>query len=384
MEGRTDIFQKIESSVKPSDFNIWVHCASLGEFEQGRPLIEKIKREHPDAKIILTFFSPSGYEIRKNYGFADAVFYIPIDSRKNARRFLELVRPRLVIFVKYEFWYYYFMAISRRKIPFLMISAVFRRSQTFFQWYGSLFRKMLSGVSHFFVQDGSSQRLLRELDLGNSTICGDTRIDRVLEISANIQPIQKIEDFLQGGKSIIGGSVYMAECRHLQQALSEGLIKDKLILVPHDVSDGHIREIQNLFGIDTVLYTEYSEKDRNKQVMIVNTVGILSSIYQYGQIAIIGGGFGKSIHNILEPAAFGLAIVFGPNYHKFKEAHEMLASNAVFSYHDYPKFAKLLEHFSSEKELALAGNASRTYLQMNAGGTEKIYKWVVEKGYLNI
>ena len=382
VDGRKNIFEKIKGELKPDEFRVWVHCASLGEFEQGRPLIEKIKKEHPEIKIVLTFYSPSGYEIRKNYAHADYVFYLPADTHKNARKFLDLVKPRFIIFVKYEFWFHYFTGIYRRKIPFIMVSAVMRTSQSFFKWYGNVFRKMLNAVTFFFTQDNYSQKLLHQLDLGNSTVCGDTRIDRVIDIAKNVSSIPAIEAFINGQKAIIGGSVYIKECTDIQEAINAGIIKEKLVIVPHDISASNIKSIREIFGNKAALYSELTEADHSKQILIVNTVGLLSSIYQYGQIAIIGGGFGKGIHNLLEPATFGLPMIFGPNYHKFKEAHEFISCSAGFSYRSYEGLAKTLTHLSSEKELLLSANAARTYIEMYAGGTEKIYSWIEEKGYL--
>jgi 3-deoxy-D-manno-octulosonic-acid transferase len=362
---------------------IWMHCSSLGEFEQGRPLLGKLRAQHPEKKILLTFFSPSGYEIRKNYPNADHVFYLPMDGKKNANDFLDLVKPELVIFVKYEFWYHYFTAISQRRIPFILISALFRPDQVFFKWYGALYRSMLNTLTHIFVQDTRSQKLLAKIGYTNATIINDTRIDRVYSISQQAQKIPTIELFLQGKKALIGGSVYDIENELIHKAYSKQALLSKIIIVPHEVDEAHLEEILKVWGDDAVRYTRFREQDADKQVMIVDTVGLLSSIYQYGILAIIGGGFGKAgIHNTLEPAAFGLPVIFGPNYDKFVEAKEMLATGGAFAISNYIEFQKVLTILYNEDVFMSAHNASAAYITEHTGGTEAVYDWLVRNNKL--
>lgn len=361
----------------------WMHCSSLGEFEQGRPLLEMLRQQHPEKKIVLTFFSPSGYEIRKNYPNADHVFYLPMDGKKNANDFLDLLKPELVIFVKYEFWYHYFMAISNRRIPFILISAIFRPEQIFFKWYGALHRSMLKALTHIFVQDTRSQKLLTKIGYTHTSIINDTRIDRVYSISRQAQRIPTLELFLQGKKAVIGGSLYDIENQLIHKAHTKQALLGKIIIVPHEVDEVQLEEILNVWGDDAVRYTQFREQDASKQVMIVDTVGLLSSIYQYGILAIIGGGFGKGgIHNTLEPAAFGLPVIFGPNYEKFAEAKEMIASGGAFAISNYIEFQKVLTILYNEDVFMSAHKASAAYIAEHTGGTQAVYDWLVNKNML--
>jgi 3-deoxy-D-manno-octulosonic-acid transferase len=381
LDGRTDLLEHIKATLKPNETRIWMHCASLGEFEQGRTLLELIKSRRPELKIVLTFFSPSGYEVRKDYQNADYVFYLPLDGKTNSASFLDIVKPKFVIFVKYEFWYHYFRSIERAKIPFIIISAVFRKTQPFFKWYGWLFRKMLSIPLHIFVQDKYSQNILKEFDLGNVTVCGDTRVDRVISITNAATQLPIISKFLAGFNALIVGSAYIEESQLILKAIKDGIISEKIILVPHSVDNANIEKIKLMFGDMAALYSSYVENDNKKQVLIIDTIGILSKVYKYGSLALIGGGFGKGIHNILEPAAFGLPVMFGPHHHKFMEANEMLASNAAFSFDSYESFCHILNHLKDENELSLAGDAAKFYVNMNAGSSEKIYKWLEGRNF---
>ena len=325
-EGRKNIFKHIKQQVFPHDKRIWFHFASLGEFEQGRPVLEKIKSNYPEASIFITFFSPSGYEIRKNYNLADHVFYLPLDTQKNAQKFIRLVRPSIAIFTKYEYWYHYFAELQRNKIPLFIISAIFRKEQPFFKWYGSLHRKMLSMVSHVFVQDENSRRLLEEIRLKNVTVSGDTRFDRVAENASSVKKIPLIEEF-RGDKNVfIAGSTWAEDEKILSQLVKK-YPEWKFIIAPHEATLGRINEVKGLFA-DHITYSAASSQPtelRKHQTLIIDNIGLLSAVYQYGKVAYIGGGFGKGIHNIQEALAFGLPVIFGPEYMKFKEAVELVA-----------------------------------------------------------
>ncbi|MDQ3073229.1 MAG: 3-deoxy-D-manno-octulosonic acid transferase [Bacteroidota bacterium] len=381
VKGRKGIFKEIEKSVDRNEKRLWFHAASLGEFEQGRPLIELIKAHHPDHKIVLTFFSPSGYEVRKNYGVADHVFYLPLDTPANAAQFIGLIKPQFAIFIKYEYWYNYFNTLKRQSIPLFMLSAAFRPEQPFFRKTGSLHREMLGCVNHFFVQDEASGKLLQESGFSNYTIVPDTRIDRVWQISRKAEQLPVIEDFLNGEKAIIAGSIYKAENDILVSAFREGHIHGKIILVPHSVDENTLHEIEKSWGGHITRYSRWGAGD-DKQVLLVDVIGLLSGIYQYGSTAIIGGGFGKSIHNILEPAAFGLPVLFGPNFHKFREAQELIEMGGAATF-DNPEVLRsyLAKLADTEKRMEM-GAISANYIDRNTGGTEIVYRWLQNNGLL--
>ena len=384
ISGRENLLTRIANDFKeidPEKERIWMHCASLGEFEQGRPLIEALRQQKPEAIIVLTFFSPSGYEIRKNYPNADYVYYLPSDTKKNAREFLSIIRPSLVIFVKYEFWFHYFMETKKSDARFILISASFRKSQLFFKWYGGMYRKMLGALSHIFVQDQKSFALLAKNGFNNVTISGDTRIDRVQNIALHSRSLPTLEMFLHGEKAFTGGSIYPIENEFIRKAYLEKIIRGKIILAPHQVDTAHLQNILELWGDEAILYTVFNEKEAaDKSVLIVDTIGMLSNIYKYTSMAMIGGGFGKGIHNTLEPAAFGIPIVFGPKYDKFKEAEEMRESGAAFSFEDYEGFKNILLKLQDEQIASVAGEKAREYIQANSGGTKKIIDWLETRG----
>jgi len=378
--GRKDIFKKIENAIAEGELKaerIWMHCASLGEFEQGRPVLEALRKDRPDALIILTFFSPSGYEQRKNYPNADHVFYLPSDTKNNAKRFLYLIRPTLVIFVKYEFWYHYFNEINKLDIRFILISAIFRKNQVFFKWYGGLYRKMLRCLSFIFVQDTKSVTLLDNIGITNVSQTDDTRVDRVLSIAASAKSLPTLEMFLSGQKALVAGSAYEVENDMIQKAYSEKLINSKVIIIPHNVDKEHIHKISEKWGEEAFLYSGFTEKEAtNKKVMILDTIGLLSNLYRYADIAIIGGGFGKGIHNTLEPAAFGIPILFGPKFHKFREANEMINEAAAFVFTDYDSLKKLIIQFQDIDFKHIAGQKAREYIKNHSGGTKVIMQWI--------
>ncbi|MFW5820610.1 MAG: 3-deoxy-D-manno-octulosonic acid transferase, partial [Bacteroidota bacterium] len=336
LKGRRGMWRKIKSMNGIERDVIWFHCSSLGEFEQGRPLIEKLRKEKPDVFLLLTFFSPSGYELRKNYSVVDLVTYLPLDTRFNAWRFINLVKPKAAYFIKYEFWYYFLRTMRKKNIPVFLVSAKFRPDQAFFKWWGRWYRKFLRFFTHFFVQDKQSLELLNHLNIYNVSITGDTRFDRVYEISRVSKEYPGVELFKQNKKILIAGSTWEKDedllIRYINHS-DEGL---KFILAPHEIN---AKKIYHLISEIEASAVKFTDEDKSlfagSKVMIIDTIGHLSSIYKYGDVAYIGGGFGSGIHNILEAATYHLPVVFGPNYHKFNEAVELIDKKAAFSISDY-------------------------------------------------
>ncbi|MBS1634356.1 MAG: 3-deoxy-D-manno-octulosonic acid transferase [Bacteroidetes bacterium] len=356
---------------------IWIHCASLGEFEQGRPLIEEIKRRHPSRKILLTFFSPSGYEIRKNYEFADVVIYMPVDTKANARKFLEIVQPAAAVFVKYEFWLNFLHELKKNQVPTFLISAVFKKHQPFFKWYGGIFRKALPCYHTIFTQDEASLQLLKSLGVTQTRISGDTRFDRVLEISRHPRRIDELTPFITGYDVLIGGSTWPKDEEFLLEAYNSLRQKHnrlKLIIAPHEIDQANIERLWNLIGSKGLSHCFITgDIQAGTDVVIVNTMGYLSSIYQYGKIAVIGGGFNDGIHNVVEPAVFGLPVLFGPNHAKFNEAEELLRLGGAFEFSDKAGLLQRLESLiSKESEHSQASVKAANYVASHAGATAVI------------
>jgi len=350
--GRSQVFPGIRTKIKHDKPIVWIHCASLGEFEQGRPVIEAIKKQNPEYRIFLTFFSPSGYEIRKNYDLADYIFYLPADTKKNAQKLIECIQPEIVFFVKYEFWFHYLNELKKRNIPVYLFSAIFREEQLFFKnspW-GKWYRKMLFSFNHFFVQDNQSVDLLHRVGIKNVTKAGDTRFDRVAEIALNGKNIPLIEKFKGNSQLVVAGSTWKPDEELLAQFIHDHP-ETKFIIAPHETKKGNIERLINLLKTPVICYTEATEVSIiNKQVMIVDTIGILSSIYKYADLAYIGGGFGVGIHNTLEAAIFGMPIVFGPNYLKFNEATSMVQLGVAFPVNDYPALQTILVELLTDAE----------------------------------
>ena len=350
---------------------VWFHAASLGEFEQGRPVIEALKKEFPHYKILLSFFSPSGYEIRKDYPLADEVLYLPSDTSYHAEQWLQRHHFVAAFFIKYEFWFNYMKALKQKGIPLFYISVIFSPDSYFFKPYGNWFRKQLTAVTHFFVQDATSEKLLREYGFDNVTLCGDTRFDRVAAIAQQAKPFPEVERFINGRKCIIAGSTWPPD-EKLISAFVPKLPDDYcLIMAPHDISESHIAHIKAMFP-QAVLYSELSfEKQSN--ILVVNTIGMLSQLYQYARFVYIGGGFGVNIHNIQEPVAFGCPVVFGPRYTSFKEAVDLVARQGAFSVNDASELERVfLCLMNDEAFFAQASTTCRDYLQSQLGATRKV------------
>ncbi len=360
----------------PSERRIWIHCASLGEFEQGRPLIEAFKKQHPEYKIVLTFFSPSGYEVRKDYDQADYVLYLPMDSRKNAKRFLEIINPSLAIFVKYEFWYHYLNTLKQKQTPTILVAAAFRKEQAFFKWYGGLFRKILNCYNYIFVQDKTSADLLENIQLKkNVIIAGDTRYDRVAAIAKTAQNYPLISHFQGNAKLLIAGSTWPDDEQLLKSCFHILPTDWKIILAPHEINKSHIQQILSLYGNDAILYSQLDINHHPQQkILIIDNIGMLSSLFRYGQIAYIGGGFQKGgIHNTLEPAVFGLPVLFGPVYKKFVEANLLVANEFAFPVNNSLECEQILRQLTTNEErLHNLQAALKSYIQENIGATDKI------------
>ena len=391
LQGRRNIFEKLEAAIPADAKIIWMHCASLGEVEQGRPVIEQLRVQHPSCRILLTFFSPSGYEVRKDYAGADWVFYLPMDGPRNARRFLEIVHPDLVIFVKYEFWYYYLKKIKYRNIPLLLISALFRKDMSFFQWYGGLQRKILSRFDHLFVQNESSKKLVEEIGLGPiCSVSGDTRFDRVIEIANNFQPITAIESFVGNDKVIVAGSTWPEDEEVLQKALTglqnAGL---KLIIAPHEITEKHLSDIEKLFP-DSTRFSQLNTPDSlptpdsRLKTLIIDNIGMLSRLYKYAWVTYIGGGMKPSgIHNVLEAAVYGKPVFFGPYYKKYSEAIGLVQSGGGISFTNETELAQQLELLLTDKNKYEERSASSgKFVQSHKGATQKILSYIQEKRLL--
>ncbi len=358
---------------------IWFHAASLGEFEQGRPLIEKIKTEHPDYKILLTFFSPSGYEVRKNYDGADVICYLPFDTPYRVHKFLNLANPAIAIFIKYEFWANYLKELKRRDIPVYIISAIFRPQQVFFKWYASSYRKILTCFDRLFVQDEYSRDLLATYGITNVTVAGDTRFDRVLDVQRKSRKIEVIQNFInhpEGEKQtvLVAGSSWPQDEELFVEYFNEHP-ELKLIIAPHEIHKEHLLGISALLKRKSIRLSEATSGESLAGVdcIIVDSFGLLSSIYRYGDIAYIGGGFGAGIHNILEAAVYGIPVIFGPKFQKFKEARDLLALGGAFTISDKDSFDSRMNDLLSYPELRIeAGKLAGEFVSGHAGVTERI------------
>ena len=330
VEGRGNLLEKIKSTIKNKDDIVWFHCASLGEFEQAKPVIQKFKIKFPTYKILVTFFSPSGYEAKKNDPLIDYIFYLPIDTLKNAKTFIKTVQPKMVFFVKYEFWFNYIMELKHNHIPTYLISGVFRENQLFFKWYGKWYKQVLIGFTHFFVQDENSKKILLKYNINNVTLSGDTRFDRVFENALSPKNIPLIEKFRGDNILLVGGSTWQPE----EQILANYSILNpnfKIVIAPHDISETHISQIEKLFNGKCLRFSKADVDNVTKfNTLIIDNIGLLSNIYQYADIAFIGGGFTGALHNILEPASFGNVVFFGPKHQKFHEAQELVNDNGAF------------------------------------------------------
>jgi 3-deoxy-D-manno-octulosonic-acid transferase len=388
INGRKGLLEHIRQTLAgETRQSVWMHCASLGEFEQGRPVIEEIRRQYPGFAIIITFFSPSGYEVRKEYDKADYVFYLPLDSDTNAKEFLDIINPALCIFVKYEFWFFYLSNISSRKIPVILISALFTKKQEFFKWYGALQRRMLHSFSHIFVQDIASMDLLKTIKVANVSVGGDTRFDRVVEAAEQVDDLPSVTAFCNNHKVIVAGSTWKQDEVFLQKTFALLPSGWKLILAPHEVDDDHIAAIEKLFPGSSIRLSRLTSDKilADMRVLIVDKVGVLLQIYRYGSVAWIGGGFGKEgVHNVLEPAVYGIPCFYGPIFHQFMEARELITKGGAFSVDDPKDIVGCLKEFNDQLRYQQHAAAAREYVYAGTGATGKVmaylYTYLAEAG----
>ena len=379
VEGRKVIFPTLEQKIKPSDRTIWFHAASLGEYEQGLPVIEKIKEKFPSHKIIVTFFSPSGYEVRKNNTVADVTVYLPLDTQKNAKQFLSLIHPELVFFIKYEYWLNYLSELKDLKTPTYLISGVFRENQMFFKWYGGFYRKALDTFTYFFVQNENSKKLLRQLGKANVAVSGDTRFDRVAAILEKDNSLDFISEFKNNTLTIVAGSSWPKDECLLVDFINSNNYNVKFIIAPHNIKEEQIQQLKNSISKKTVLFSERNDKNlADYDVFIIDTIGILTKIYSYADIAYVGGGFGNpGVHNILEPATYGIPIVIGPNYSHFTEAIALVNLEGCISISKKKELENILTNLILiEVERDEKGHICETFVQMNKGATCIIMKTI--------
>ena len=380
VEGRKNWQQQLSSNwkIEPGNFVVWMHCASLGEFEQGRPILEEIKTRYPNSKILLTFFSPSGYEIRKNYYGADYVMYLPMDGASNAKQFLDLIQPNLAVFVKYEFWHYYLAELRKREIETILVSGIFRPSQPFFQWWGGFHRKMLQNFSHLFVQNTASKELLDGIGLGNkTTIAGDTRFDRVVEMAGQWKPIEIVDAFCGTEPVIVAGSTWAEDETILAEWMKENK-QYKLIIAPHEIKAENIGRLKTLFP-NSISFSELSTHHSpltTHGTLIIDNIGYLSRLYKYGSVCYVGGGFNKSgHHNILEAAVYGSPVITGPNFEKFKESVDLKKLGGSFTINNAAGLTEVMQ----QMKISAAGTIAKNYVKENAGATAAILNWLQEK-----
>ncbi len=379
IKGRRDIFEKVEKHFSTNDAVIWFHCASLGEFEQGRPIIEKTKSQYPNHKILVTFFSPSGYEIRKNYAFADVVSYLPLDTKHNAKKFVKIVNPAIAIFVKYEFWPNLLKQLKTNEVKTILISGIFRKEQSFFKGYGNWMKKSLKTFDHFFVQNKNSKELLKQIGFTNATVSGDTRFDRVNDITKQDNILAFVEQFVDGKITTVAGSTWQKDEELLVNYINtDAESNQKFIIAPHTINSNEIIKLKASISKETVLYSELDGKELNSyQVLIIDTIGLLSKIYSYADIAYVGGGFGTGIHNILEPATFGIPIIIGPNYHKFNEAKELVSLEACTVITNRFEFNNELNTlFANSNIRKIKGDMAKNYIINNIGATDIIVDYL--------
>ncbi len=374
VSGRKNIFTRLAASFTSQQSPvIWIHCSSLGEFEQGRPIIEALRPAFPHHKILLTFFSPSGYENKKDYSQADFIFYLPWDTPVNARRFVEITKPVLAIFIKYEFWYNYSQALKNRSIPLISASCILRPDQAFFKWYGSVFRKTLLNFHYFFTQNIETQELLKKLNIP-STVAGDTRFDRVHQITQAGAAIELAAQFKNNQKVLVAGSCWKDDMDVLSPFINDHYQQLKFIIAPHEISEAFITYIEKSISAKTIRYSQAKEGVEDFDVLIIDNIGILSRLYRYGEFAYVGGAFGDGLHNILEAACYGLPIFFGnKNYKKFQEATDLIMRGGAFEVSGYTELRQKYESLNNRPEnFLLACEVTRAYVQENLGATKKI------------
>lgn len=376
VDGRKKIFNQIASELKPGEKRIWFHCSSYGEFEQGRPVLQALKKKFSEHKIVLTFFSPSGIYQGKKEPAADYVFYIPLDGKSSSKKFIELIKPRAAFFVKYDYWFGYMLQLHLHNIPFYYVSSIFRKEHYFFKWYGGWFLKQLKNATCFFVQDHLSKNLLNQNGVAQTIVTGDTRFDRVFEFSKKIPPLDWVISFKDGKKLIVAGSTWHEDEMFLADFINAANDNVKIIIVPHEINDGKIATLQSKLKVKTLLYSRLNNSSvQDCRALIIDAIGMLSRIYQYANVAYIGGGFGKGIHNILEAVVFGKPVLFGPNYGKFNEAVELIKLGGAFEIGNDADLTQQLNLLLNNEELCEKTNRINTdFVNKRIGATEIILK----------
>jgi len=379
VNGRKEVFTRLQEEILADDKVIWIHCASLGEFEQGRPIIEKLKVNYPTYKIVLTFFSPSGYEVRKNYQGADIVCYLPLDTKKNAKKFIKLTHPSLAIFVKYEFWPNILRELKNQQTKTILVSGIFRENQAFFKGYGSWMRKSLQGFSYFFVQDENSKNLLNSIGFTNVEKSGDTRFDRVFEITQQDNRLNFVSEFKGDNLLLVCGSTWKEDEDLLVDYINNSTHKNqKFIFAPHNINKKDIDELAQRINKKTALYSEKENQNlAEAQILIIDAIGFLTKVYSYADIAYVGGAFETGLHNVLEPATFGIPIIIGPKYLKFKEAVDLIKLGGVTSINNQQTLHKELDSLFLDKNKRVEkGKIAKKYITKNTGATNKIVAYI--------
>ena len=377
VKGHSEVFDILKSKIEKDKKYIWFHAASLGEFDQGRPLMERIRRQYPEYKILLTFFSPSGYEVRKNYQGADVICYLPFDTPRNARRFVKLANPCMAFFIKYEFWQNYLKNLQKHHVPTYSVSSIFRKNQVFFRWYGGKYFKVLTRFTHLFVQNEVSKELLATLNIRNVDVVGDTRFDRVIEIFEQAKQLPLVEQFKKNSMVMVAGSSWQPDEDIFIRYFNEHP-EMKLIIAPHVIGESHLTEIIGKLKRPYVRYTQATpENVEQADCLIIDCFGLLSSIYRYGEIAYVGGGFGVGIHNVLEAAVYGIPVLFGPNNLRFQEARQLLETKGCFEIHNYEEFKEKMDRLMTDAPyLEKCGKLSGDYVKQHAGASDKVMKAV--------
>ncbi|MCB0371760.1 MAG: 3-deoxy-D-manno-octulosonic acid transferase [Muricauda sp.] len=372
--GRKNTFRELESKLSSKKNTIWMHVASLGEFEQGLPILERLRQNYPDYQIVLTFFSPSGYEVKKNTTVADVVVYLPMDTASNAKRFMDLVEPEIAIFVKYEIWPNYLSQLKKRAIPTFLVSAIFSKRQIYFKPHGGFMRKSLATFSHFFVQDETSKKLLESIGLTNTTVSGDTRLDRVSEILKRDNHLDFMENFKNDQLCLVAGSTWPEDEKILVDYINNTSTPIKYVIAPHEIKEAHVEKIISALQKRTICYSKMANGDLHDfDVLVVDTIGLLTKIYSYADMAYVGGGFATGLHNTMEPAVFGIPIVIGPKFKGFKEAEDLVEQGGILPISDYDGFRTLVDNLIADPvRLKTIGAINSHYINANVGAAKLI------------
>ena len=386
LQGRSDLWIRLEREMSQNECPIWVHCASLGEFEQGRPVMEMIKKKHPRQKILVSFFSPSGYEVQKNYDGVDWVFYLPLDTKKNMARWLSIVRPKCLVLVKYEFWWNMISELKKKEIPIVLISGIFRKKHIFFQWYGSWFVRKLKLIDHFFLQNSESKALLNSIGIDQVQVVGDTRFDRVIKIAQRSEELPFVKEFKSNRLLVVAGSTWKKDERLLIEYINNDKTNTKYVIAPHEISETRMKELNNRIKASCIRYSKRNHQDLNStKVFLLDEIGFLSRVYQYADISYIGGGFGKTgIHNCLEAAVFGTAVFFGPVFNSYLEAMDLIKTKGAMTIQDQKEFDYQLNLFISDANLrkTIGENAKKYVNTKKAKASIMIYEFLKRKSLL--